>query len=208
MKRLLFFIPAFFIFYSCSNQLTKEKAADLINLKYQYPIPVEMDINADYVIPISGQMAALGKFEGVQLSDKELATINGLADKRLVKINDKVMTGQDATGYDIINWHHCIGTLTDSGKKYSIVQEGIEVNKPKTLLRLRLYDQQLGEITSMVEKEPGKTYEVHFTTVRTTPTPFYDVYKSVYGASGLYDITKVEQGVETITKADGMWKVE
>ncbi len=207
MKRILFFIPIVFAFYSC-NKLTADKAKELINQRYQYPMPVELNFTADYVVPQMGDMGALAVFPGKQLTDQELKLVTGFADKGLIKLNDKVMSGNDAKNGNPITWHHYTAKLTTEWKKYTSYDE-TEVNSGLEIYKVRLYSQQLGEITSIVEKDPGKTYEVHFTTIRATPTPYYDVYKTIYPTTGLFDITKVEQGTETFVKTDdGEWKIE
>lgn len=179
----------------------------MINQEHSYPRPIEMDFIYDYVVPISGNLASLPDFPGMQISDKEIQLINGFSDKGLVKINDKIMTGEDRD-YNIIKWHHYTVSMTEDGKKYFSGGDETEINSSENLLKIRLYEEQIGQISGMIEMEPGKTVEVNYTAVRVNATPFLKVYQQVYGSTGLYDTNKVEKETETFVKSGLTWKIQ
>jgi hypothetical protein len=210
MKKLLFIIPVLFVFYSCGN-FTKEKAADMITQKHSFPRVFEMDYLYDFVVPISGNIAALTNFPGVQISDDDLKLITGFSTKGLIKLDDKIMTGYDPTvnvGDNVIKWHHYTASFTDEGKKYFLGEGESEVNSPRRVTRVKLYDEQLGQVTAMIEKEPGKSFEVHYTVVRVNATPFLDVYRDVFSSNSLYNKSIIVEEIETIVKGDDGWKIE
>jgi hypothetical protein len=206
MKKILLLFPLFFIFCSC-NKLSNGKAEELINQKHSYPQAVELDFIYDYIVPISGNIAGLPDYPGMQVSDKDAQLVAEFAKKGLVTISDKIMTGQDA-GYNVIKWHHYKATLTDEGKKYSTGVDETETNSGKNIYKVKLYDEQIGQIIGIDNQESGKPVDVHYTTIRANATPFLKVYQLVYGSTGIYDTTKVEQDKETFMKSGISWNIE
>jgi hypothetical protein len=151
---------------SCSNNLSRHKAADLISQQLKLPatqtVVLASYFKKSWSDPASGPFgisaACLVSGDGKNYSDMK-QILAGLESKGLISIGER----KDHEGE--CNYLYATTNLTEEGKKYLVKEsDGIHV--------VKAYDLAFGEVTGIQINEQFKTATADYTLTKINITPF------------------------------------
>ena len=166
MKKLPFLLVSIILLSSCSNNLSRQKAAELISRQQKLPVTQTIVLGSYFKRawsdPASGAfgISAACLVSGGDKNYSDVAqSLAELQSKGLISIGER----KDHNGE--CNYLYATTKLTDEGKKYLVKESG-------GVHELKAYDLAFGEVTGIQINEQLKTAEADYTIRVTNITPF------------------------------------
>lgn len=159
---IFLFVSIFLL--SCSKNLSRENAEDLIIKKFNLPRTETMQIKKTYYVEnhsLGTGFCPVGIYSGSD--ENRYSNYKQLIEA--LQSNGMVLVNEDKKIENQICWTWANVLLTDEGKKY-LVQENDKQYELKTC------EVVFGEITGIQIQEQFKVAEVNYTLIRKNITPF------------------------------------
>lgn len=164
LTTLLLLSMSCLLLFSCSKDLSRDKAKDLIVKKYGLPNYETSKINKEY-LKLWECLYKMRDWEGGCIGCGAFPeNLTQFQNNRLIVIGQKNIQGINGWTGNLQSWLVYTITLTDEGKKYLI-------NETAQEFEFKTCDLCFGEITGIQMQEQFKVATANYTIIRKT-TPF------------------------------------